>query len=67
MSLLMIRKPHDMTDIMNRNTETLINNFMTHTISYSIAEMFKRLMQPYHGGSKLCIYVFRDFNIENEF
>ncbi|CAK4641505.1 hypothetical protein AeNC1_012018 [Aphanomyces euteiches] len=49
MSLLMIRKPHEMTELLNKNTDTLLEGFMTHSISFSIAEMFKRLMQPYQG------------------
>ncbi|KAF0699602.1 Aste57867_9853 [Aphanomyces stellatus] len=49
MSLLMIRKPQEMTELMNKNADTLLDGFVAHTISYSIAEMFKRLMQPFQG------------------
>ncbi|RHY90741.1 hypothetical protein DYB37_003520 [Aphanomyces astaci] len=49
LSLLMIRKPQEVTELMNKNADTLLDGFVTHSISYSIAEMFKRLMQPYQG------------------
>ncbi|KDO32491.1 hypothetical protein SPRG_02968 [Saprolegnia parasitica CBS 223.65] len=48
-SLLMIRKPQEMTTLMNKNADWLLQGFMAHTLSFSIAEMFKRLMQPYHS------------------
>ncbi|OQS07292.1 serine/threonine-protein phosphatase 6 regulatory subunit [Thraustotheca clavata] len=49
MSLLMIRKPQEMTTLMNKNSDVLLKGFMSHMLSFSIAEMFKRLMQPYHS------------------
>ncbi|OQR98189.1 serine/threonine-protein phosphatase 6 regulatory subunit [Achlya hypogyna] len=49
MSLLMIRKPQEMTTLLNKNSDALLQGFMLHTLSFSIAEMFKRLMQPYHS------------------
>ncbi|RHY46304.1 hypothetical protein DYB34_000138 [Aphanomyces astaci] len=49
LSLLMIRKPQEVTELINKNADTLLDGFVTHSISYSIAEMFKRLMQPYQG------------------
>lgn len=49
MSMLMVRKPQEMTALMNRHSETLLAGFVAHAASFSIAELLKRLLQPYHS------------------
>ncbi|TMW62545.1 hypothetical protein Poli38472_005163 [Pythium oligandrum] len=49
MSMLMVRKPQEMTALMNKNTDKLLKGFVAHAQSFSIAELFKRLLQPYHN------------------
>lgn len=49
MSMLMVRKPMDMTTLMNKHAEKLLKAFVTHAQSFSIAELLKRLLQPYHN------------------
>ncbi|KAJ0412542.1 hypothetical protein ATCC90586_006909 [Pythium insidiosum] len=48
-SMLMVRKPQEMTQQMNKNAEKLLKGFVKHTQSFSISELFKRLLQPYHN------------------
>jgi hypothetical protein len=54
MSMLMVRKPNEMTTLMNKHSETLLKGFITHAQSFSIAELLKRLLQPYHNG-EFCV------------
>uniref|UniRef100_K3WM88 Uncharacterized protein n=1 Tax=Globisporangium ultimum (strain ATCC 200006 / CBS 805.95 / DAOM BR144) TaxID=431595 RepID=K3WM88_GLOUD len=49
MSMLMVRKPQEMTALMNKNSEKLLKGFVSHADSFSIAELLKRLLQPYHS------------------
>ncbi|GLD99160.1 hypothetical protein PINS_up007878 [Pythium insidiosum] len=48
-SMLMVRKPQEMTQQMNKSAEKLLKGFVKHTQSFSISELFKRLLQPYHN------------------
>lgn len=50
MSMLMVRKPQEMTVLMNKHAEVLLRGFMNHVQSYSVSELLKRLLQPYHNG-----------------
>jgi serine/threonine-protein phosphatase 6 regulatory subunit 3 len=47
--MLMVRKPHEMTSLMNKHSEKFLKGFIRHTKSYSIAELFKRLLQPFQA------------------
>lgn len=49
MSMLMVRKPQEMTALMNKHSEKLLKGFVTHAESFSVAELLKRLLQPYHS------------------
>lgn len=51
MSMLMVRKPQEMTALMNKNSEKLLKGFVSHADAFSIAELLKRLLQPYHSGN----------------
>lgn len=57
MSMLMVRKPQEMTALMNKNSEQLLKGFVSHTESYSISELLKRLLQPYHSGKTIITYI----------
>lgn len=48
--MLMVRKPQEMTTLMNKHSEKLLAGFVRHTQSFSIAELLKRLLQPYQSG-----------------
>ncbi|CEG40589.1 SAP family cell cycle dependent phosphatase-associated protein [Plasmopara halstedii] len=48
-TMLMVRKPHEMTTLMNKHSEQLLMGFARHTASFSIAELLKRLLQPYQA------------------
>lgn len=47
--MLMVRKPQEMTALMNKHSEQLLHGFVAHTDAFSIAELLKRLLQPYHS------------------
>ncbi|RHY33557.1 hypothetical protein DYB32_001556 [Aphanomyces invadans] len=49
LSVLMVRKSYEVTEVLNKNADTLLDGFMKHSVSYSIAELFKRIMQPNQG------------------
>ncbi|RLN81954.1 hypothetical protein BBJ28_00009433 [Nothophytophthora sp. Chile5] len=49
MTMLMVRKPQEMTALMNKNSEPLLAGFTRHAASFSIAELLKRLLQPYQS------------------
>ena len=51
MSMLMVRKPQEMTNLMNKNSDKLLPGFIRHSQSFSIAELLKRLLQPYQCGT----------------
>jgi hypothetical protein len=48
-TMLMVRKPQEMTALLNKNSEQLLAGFTRHTASFSIAELLKRLLQPYQA------------------
>lgn len=48
--MLMVRKPQEMTNIMNKNSEKLLKGFVRHVDSFSVSELLKRLLQPYQSG-----------------
>ncbi|TYZ58483.1 hypothetical protein PybrP1_004188 [[Pythium] brassicae (nom. inval.)] len=49
MSMLMVRKPQEMTALMNKHSERLLQGFVAHADAFSVAELLKRLLQPYHS------------------
>ncbi|KAG1697071.1 hypothetical protein DVH05_017456 [Phytophthora capsici] len=49
MTMLMVRKPQEMTALLNKNSEQLLAGFARHSASFSIAELLKRLLQPYQA------------------
>ncbi|KAG2780856.1 hypothetical protein JG687_00004968 [Phytophthora cactorum] len=48
-TMLMVRKPQEMTALLNKNSEQLLAGFSRHAASFSIAELLKRLLQPYQA------------------
>ncbi|KAH7484638.1 hypothetical protein PRIC1_003951 [Phytophthora ramorum] len=48
-TMLMVRKPQEMTALLNKNSEQLLAGFARHAASFSIAELLKRLLQPYQA------------------
>ncbi|KAG7390138.1 hypothetical protein PHYPSEUDO_008592 [Phytophthora pseudosyringae] len=48
-TMLMVRKPQEMTALLNKNSEQLLAGFTRHTASFSVAELLKRLLQPYQA------------------
>ncbi|RLN64538.1 hypothetical protein BBP00_00003395 [Phytophthora kernoviae] len=49
MTMLMVRKPQEMTALLNKNSEQLLTGFTRHAASFSVAELLKRLLQPYQA------------------
>ncbi|TDH67435.1 hypothetical protein CCR75_009393 [Bremia lactucae] len=49
MTMLMVRKPHEMTMLLNKHSAQLLRGFTHHIASFSIAELLKRLLQPYQN------------------
>ncbi|CAH0521253.1 unnamed protein product [Peronospora belbahrii] len=47
--MLMVRKPQEMTALLNKNSEKLLAGFARHAANFSIAELLKRLLQPYQA------------------
>ena len=45
-SLLLVRKAKELTLFLNQNSTSLLKGFSKHFDSYSIAELFKRFLQP---------------------
>lgn len=48
-TMLMVRKPQEMTALLNKNSEPLLAGFSRHAASFSVAELLKRLLQPYQA------------------
>ncbi|ETI45763.1 hypothetical protein F443_09747 [Phytophthora nicotianae P1569] len=48
-TMLMVRKPQEMTALLNKNSEQLLAGFSRHAASFSVAELLKRLLQPYQA------------------
>lgn len=48
-TMLMVRRPHEMTALLNKHSEALLVGFARHMTSFSIAELLKRLLQPYQA------------------
>ncbi|GMF14250.1 unnamed protein product [Phytophthora lilii] len=48
-TMLMVRKPLEMTALLNKNSEQLLAGFARHAASFSVAELLKRLLQPYQA------------------
>ncbi|KAE9034054.1 hypothetical protein PR003_g7771 [Phytophthora rubi] len=48
-TMLMVRKPQEMTALLNKNSDALLSGFARHTASFSVAELLKRLLQPYQA------------------
>ena len=48
-TMLMVRKPHEMTTLLNKNSDKLLAGFARHAASFSISELLKRLLQPDHS------------------
>lgn len=47
----MARKSQKMTDYINNNADKLLHAFNQHVGCFSIAELFKRMLQPYPMGN----------------
>lgn len=47
--MLMVRKPQEMTALLNKNSDKLLAGFARHAANFSIAELLKRLLQPYQA------------------
>jgi hypothetical protein len=54
-TMLMVRKPQEMTNIMNKNSEKLLKGFVLHVDSFSVSELLKRLLQPYQSGTRVML------------
>lgn len=50
-TMLMVRKPQEMTALMNKNSDKLLKGFVHHVDSFSVSELLKRLLQPYQSGA----------------
>ncbi|KAG6613372.1 putative serine/threonine-protein phosphatase 6 regulatory subunit [Phytophthora cinnamomi] len=48
-TMLMVRKPQEMTAQLNKNSDALLAGFARHAASFSVAELLKRLLQPYQA------------------
>ncbi|EGZ17600.1 hypothetical protein PHYSODRAFT_560190 [Phytophthora sojae] len=48
-TMLMVRKPQEMTALLNKNSDALLAGFARHAASFSVAELLKRLLQPYQA------------------
>ncbi|CAI5740167.1 unnamed protein product [Peronospora destructor] len=47
--MLMVRKPQEMTTLLNKNSDKLLAGFAHHVANFSVAELLKRLLQPYQA------------------
>ncbi|GMF24108.1 unnamed protein product [Phytophthora fragariaefolia] len=48
-TMLMVRKPQEMTATLNKHAAPLLRGFARHAASFSVAELLKRLLQPYQA------------------
>uniref|UniRef100_M4B231 Uncharacterized protein n=1 Tax=Hyaloperonospora arabidopsidis (strain Emoy2) TaxID=559515 RepID=M4B231_HYAAE len=48
-TMLMVRKPQEMTALLNKNSDKLLAGFARHAASFSVSELLKRLLQPDHS------------------
>ncbi|KAI9913612.1 hypothetical protein PsorP6_005158 [Peronosclerospora sorghi] len=46
-TMLMVRKPQEMTTLLNKHSDELLAGFARHAANFSVAELLKRLLQPY--------------------